>query len=102
MTGLDPRSVGLELRLGNAGRENAPTKARRLLVEGRVVVHYCGPQGVRAFVRGSGELHRVEYQHGRGWICSCPAIGRCSHRQAVELVTQRPGTQDFEVRGAEA
>lgn len=84
MTGLDPRAVGYEVRVGYS-RENAATKARRLLIEGRVMVRYCGPEGVRAFVRGSGEVHHVTYDAGH-WSCSCPARGRCSHRQAVESV----------------
>lgn len=38
VTGVDPLAVGTELRLARIGRENAATKALRLLVSGRVMV----------------------------------------------------------------
>lgn len=86
--GVNPAEIGLEIRIGSTGRENAATKARRLLVEGRVLVRYAGPEGIRAFVRGdSGCLRRVSYENAR-WFCDCPARGdRCSHVMAVQAVT---------------
>jgi hypothetical protein len=90
MTGVDPLAVGTEVRLGRIGRENAPTKAMRLLVEGRVHVRSCGPEGVQAFVRGSGHLHRVEHRTGAPWSCTCAAKGRCSHIIATQHVVIAP------------
>ena len=88
VSGINPETIGLELRIGKVARENAATKARRLLVEGRVLVRYAGPEGIRAFVRGdSGCLRRVSYDSGR-WDCDCPARGdKCSHVMAVQAVT---------------
>jgi uncharacterized Zn finger protein len=88
--GIDPLAVGTEVRLGRLHRENAPTKAMRLLVEGRVQVRSCGPEGVQAFVRGSGHLHRVEHRAGTPWSCTCAAHGRCSHIIAVQHVVIAP------------
>ena len=67
-------------------RENARTKSKRLLIEGRVLIRSAGPQGVSALVRGdSGCLRRVSYENAR-WFCDCPALGPCSHIMAVEAV----------------
>jgi len=79
-------------------RENAAVKARRYLLEGRVVMVTVTTDDVAAVVRGDGSLHRVDYDGRRGWRCSCPAIGRCSHLLAVGLVvavgsTPRAGTR---------
>jgi uncharacterized Zn finger protein len=66
--------------------ENAATKARRLLVEGRVDVEHRRGREVRAIVRGdSGEQYVVEHTAG-AWTCSCPAMSQCSHVRAVQLV----------------
>lgn len=67
-------------------RESAATKARRYLVEGRVVVEVVGTGHLLATVRGDGALHRVTYGRG-GWLCACPARSRCAHLLAVGLVT---------------
>ena len=45
-------SDGLLVRIGN--REGAQQKARRYLLEGRVMVRSAGAAGVRAQVRGQG------------------------------------------------
>ncbi len=67
-------------------RENAASKARRLLVEGRLVVYNVDAEQIRARVRGdSGELHDCGYD-ARGWWCSCPAVRRCAHVRALQLV----------------
>jgi uncharacterized Zn finger protein len=71
-------------------RENAEGKGRRYLCEGRLLVRSVGPQGIRAIARGNGDIYRVGYQRG-GWDCTCPAVGRCSHLVALQLVTVRPG-----------
>ncbi len=67
-------------------RENAPSKARRYLTEGRVVLVTVTTEAVAAVVRGDAALHRVDYDGRRGWRCTCPALGRCSHLLAVGLV----------------
>jgi uncharacterized Zn finger protein len=66
--------------------ENYFAKARRLLGEGRVTVQRVGPRSVDALVRGdSAESYPVTYRPG-AWSYPCPALGRCSHVQAVMLV----------------
>jgi uncharacterized Zn finger protein len=70
--------------------ESAESKGRRYLTEGRLLVRSVQPGGIRAICRGSGEYHRVGYERG-GWFCTCPALGRCSHLVALQLVTVRPG-----------
>jgi hypothetical protein len=90
VTGVDPLAVATEVRLGRIGRENASTKAMRYLVEGRVQIAHCGPDGVQAFVRGSGHLHRVEHRSDQPWTCTCPAKSRCSHLLAVQHVVVAP------------
>ena len=70
-------------------RESAHTKARRLLVEGRVrVVQVSDDEGyVAAEVRGdSARVYGVGYEIGEGWRCDCPTFGVCSHVRAVQLV----------------
>jgi len=68
-------------------RENAAVKAHRYLTEGRVVLLTVTTDTVAGVVRGDAALHRVDYGVRRGWRCSCPAVGRCSHLLAVGLVT---------------
>lgn len=68
-------------------RENAAVKARRLLAEGRVVITAVQGRRVSALVRGDTEgFHVVEHDAGR-WSCDCSALGACSHRLAVQLIT---------------
>lgn len=79
-------------------RENAAGKARRYLLEGRVVLLEVSADTVAAVVRGDAALRRVDYDGRRGWRCTCPAIGRCCHLLAVGLVvavgsTPRAGTR---------
>ena len=63
------------------------TKARRLLGEGRVVITRVDGRHVDAVVRGdSAELYSVSH-HSGSWACDCAALGRCSHVQALMLVT---------------
>jgi hypothetical protein len=85
-TGVDLESIGYELRLGRVARENVDTKARRYLLEGRLQVRYWGPEGVRAFVRGQGELYRVTYTAGGSWHCTCAAKARCCYIVTAQLV----------------
>jgi hypothetical protein len=70
-------------------REDSATKARRLLIEGRVIVTHVDHRDVSATVRGdSGAVYTVAHRPGQ-WSCSCDAspYGRCSHLRAVQLIT---------------
>jgi hypothetical protein len=78
-------SAAVELTWRTAGREDARSKARRYLGEGRCVIEYADGLRVRARVRGDGAIYRVEYVAG-SWSCSCLARGRCSHLLAVGSV----------------
>jgi uncharacterized Zn finger protein len=68
--------------------ESARFKARRYLLEGRVVIDHASPGLVEAVVRGDGALHQVTYRDSR-WACTCPRDepGACSHVLALRLVT---------------
>lgn len=71
-------------------RENAASKGRRLLLEGRVrVLQVSDDEGfVSAEVRGdSARVYIVNYELAGGWRCDCPTRGVCSHIRAVMLVT---------------
>ncbi|MDP9165420.1 MAG: hypothetical protein M3O32_05075 [Actinomycetota bacterium] len=70
--------------------ENAVDKARRLLVEGRVIITAAGPGFARALVRGDGALYAVT-DDARGRHCDCPARGLCAHVRAVGMVTAPRG-----------
>lgn len=68
-------------------RENAMVKARRLLGEGRVTIVHADEGGVAALIRGDTAMtYRVTHADGE-WRCDCPARTRCSHVQAIMLVT---------------
>jgi uncharacterized Zn finger protein len=67
-------------------RENAAAKARRYLVDGRVLLRRVTDNTVLGFVRGDGAVYRVTADPA-GWRCDCPARGRCAHQIAVALVT---------------
>lgn len=67
-------------------REDARSKASRLLVEGRVIVTAVDGPRVSAVVRGEGAIYRVTAVHDE-WTCPCPARTRCSHVLAVMRVT---------------
>lgn len=73
-------------------REDARTKARRLLAEGRVLLVRVVDRDVDAVVRGdSAAFYRVTH-HAGSWSCSCPAVGTlCSHTRAAMLVTVPQG-----------
>jgi hypothetical protein len=89
VAGIDPASVGLELRLGRLSRENVETKGRRYLLEGRLIVREVIGDRIRATCRGSGSTWRLGFLNDR-WYCECPARTRCSHLVALQLVTQDP------------
>jgi hypothetical protein len=67
-------------------REDAATKAIRLLISGRLnIVHRIGDD-IAAQVRGdSAEVYNVSHVRG-AWACDCPALGRCSHLIALQRV----------------
>ena len=68
-------------------REAVAVKARRLLAEGRVTIVHADEGGVAALVRGDTAMtYRVTHAGGK-WRCDCAARARCSHVQAIMLVT---------------
>ena len=75
-------------------REDAATKARRLLAEGRITLRHIGDDLVRADVRGdTARIYAVAWSPA-GWSCDCDAISRCSHIRSVQLVTLEPRPLD--------
>lgn len=72
-------------------REDAHVKGRRYVLEGRLIVRSAGPEGIRAICRGQGEWYRLGFERG-GWYCNCPALTRCAHLVALQLVCVRPPT----------
>lgn len=67
-------------------RENAATKARRYLTEGRLIVTYVNRDRVRAVCRGDGAVHRLGFEHGT-WTCTCEVrTDACSHLRALRHV----------------
>ncbi len=71
-------------------REDAFTKARRLLAEGRVSILRAGHEALVARVRGdSARLYRAGYEDGR-WYCACPAKSACAHVLALQLIWLEP------------
>ena len=72
-------------------RENARSKADRLLLEGRVLILAVDRNRVRAAVRSDGAVYTVTAVDDT-WHCPCAARTRCSHELAVMRVvaTHRP------------
>lgn len=71
-------------------REDAHTRGRRLLVEGRLIVRRVSDGHIVASCRGdSGVIHTVSGD-ARGFACSCPAFRTCAHIVALSLVTLLP------------
>jgi hypothetical protein len=68
-------------------RENAAEKAKRILVEGSLVVREMDEHGgtVATDCRGDASIHNLG-RDSRGWFYSCKARGRCSHLLALGLV----------------
>ena len=73
-------------------REDAATKARRLLVEGRVTIRTLSDDLIEARVRGDSARHYDVIWEPSGWSCDCDALSRCSHTRAVQLVVLEPRT----------
>lgn len=68
-------------------RENAATKGRRYVAEGRLTLRELDEHAgvVMGDCRGDGATYVVGRDE-RGWFCSCPAKTRCAHMVAVGLV----------------
>jgi hypothetical protein len=78
-------------------REDAATKAVRLLASRRVhIVRVDGPD-VDAIVEGDHETYVVGRRRGR-FVCTCPSPGPCSHGRAVDAVVD-PAPQSTPRRG---
>lgn len=74
--------------------ETVADKSRRLLTEGRLIVHKVEVDRgmVYAECRGdSGAVYKLGFDpRGQGdWRCSCPARGDCAHLKALKLVVVR-------------
>lgn len=70
-------------------REDAASKGRRYVAEGRLTIDSVTAAGVHAVARGDGALHDLGH-NGRSWYCSCPAkTDQCSHLVALRLVVVR-------------
>jgi hypothetical protein len=73
-------------------REDAQTKARRLLGEGRLTIRRVNKAEVVGWCRGTDRFHRLGWSADGGWWCSCEARGSCSHLLALQsVVTIPPG-----------
>ena len=74
--------------------EDVYAKARRLLSEGQVRVHRIDESAVVARVDGDTGSYRVVWDRS-GVSCWCPARGRCSHIEAVRLVSNGPTRREY-------
>ena len=66
-------------------REDAITKGRRYLGEGRLTLVSVTPTETLALCRGDGQTYHLTARRGR-WTCTCDARTRCSHLLALGLV----------------
>ena len=82
-------TTGTESSPPRRGRENAATKALRLLTEGRLRVTRVRGDLIVAECRGdSGQVYHLGHDpRNLQWRCTCEARGRCSHLIALQLVT---------------
>jgi uncharacterized Zn finger protein len=69
-------------------REDARTRGRRLLAEGRLTILEARQGFVVALCKGdSGEIYEVRFDRDR-WTCTpCPARTQCAHMYAAQLCT---------------
>jgi hypothetical protein len=73
-------------------RENAASKGRRYLAEGRLVIRLVNPSEITATCRGGGAMYALGWRRGEGWWCGCAARSlACCHLLALQLGTA-PGT----------
>ena len=52
-------------------KENAATKARRYLTEGRLLLIEVSDEQIRARCRGNGATYQLGHNGADGWWCSC-------------------------------
>jgi hypothetical protein len=72
-------------------RETIREKALRYLGDGRLEIELVSQGRVAASCRGDGGTYTIDFDPRRGkWTCSCPALRRCWHLVALQLVTRRP------------
>ena len=71
-------------------REDHQAKGRRYLTEARLAVQQVSPHAIRATCRGQGDIYRCGWDQGTGWWCECPAVRRCCHLVALQLVAIAP------------
>ena len=68
-------------------RENAFSKARRYLTEGRLLVVAVDENRIAGLCKGDGQIYNLGLDP-RGWHCDCPALtDQCAHLRALRLVT---------------
>ena len=70
-------------------REDAKTRGRLLLAEGRLRVLDVDEYGGSATAEcrsNSGAVYTLGRSEETGWFCSCPAKTRCAHLVALQLV----------------
>jgi hypothetical protein len=72
-------------------REDAATKARRYITEGRLHVLLVHRDRIIAECHGDGAIWHPTYVRG-AWRCNCPAGGarNCAHLRALRLVVSEP------------
>jgi hypothetical protein len=71
-------------------REDARTRGRRLVSEGRLLIRRVDGREVSAICRGeSGRIHELGFSRGR-FFCGCGARTTCAHLFALYLVTVAP------------
>jgi len=78
-------------------RESVEAKARRYLGEARLRIVSASSDHVRAIARGAGALYDVTCDEGL-WRCSCPALTRCAHVAAAQLIWAIPPAGEQRVR----
>jgi len=73
-------------------REDAATKGRRLVAEGRLVLQQLDEHAgtAQATCRGDGATWNLGRDEHGLWYCTCPARSRCSHLYALGLVVALP------------
>lgn len=68
-------------------RETVTEKAVRYLLDGRLLVERVDDEAIVAICAGDSGVYELSRDAGGDWQCSCPALRRCSHLAALELVT---------------
>jgi hypothetical protein len=75
-------------------REDARTRGRRLVAEGRLQVLVVDRAEIAGVIRGdSGRYHYCGWRPDRGWWCECEARTQCGHLYALQLVTSEPASK---------